>query len=210
MKEKDSELGVSKKTLQLEKVIAEAVERLNPGAIYQRPHPGAIYQMLAQLRETNECDDYHDWGYQIRMVNNDKYCGKLLVLENKWRSSYHYHKVKQETFIVLVGHVFLYLEHEGLGEERTGSLAGYCEKAVAVTLEPGQQYTIDPTDRHWMRMSGASKIAVILEVSTHDDDEDTYRLPHEDADEEVQTRATGKVLLVTPEESGETGGEADV
>ena len=42
-------------------------------------------------------DEDHDWGYQLRFVNNDEYCGKFLVLDNQTPGSFHYHIKKKET-----------------------------------------------------------------------------------------------------------------
>ena len=115
---------------------------------------------LTEIAEKNEIDDDHDWGYQVRMVNESGYCGKFLVLENHDRGGYHYHEKKKETFIVLRGHVTVRVE----GSE--GQIV------FSKTLERGEQVTIQPLERHWMK--AFSTPSIVLEVSTHDDDEDTY------------------------------------
>ena len=35
------------------------------------------------------------WGKEIWMVNNDKYCGKLLCFNKKSKFSMHYHLIKE-------------------------------------------------------------------------------------------------------------------
>lgn len=105
-------------------------------------------------------DADHDWGYQVRMVNEPEYCAKLLVLENDTPGSLHYHEKKKETFIILMGEVAVSTPH--YFPERGLSTIFYKTGAI-ITLEPGT--------KHEMKNTGGS-VAVILEVSTHDDDED--------------------------------------
>lgn len=109
----------------------------------------------------NKVDDDHDWGYQIRFVNEPEYCGKFLVLENTTKGSLHYHKIKKETFIVLCGEVVIstphYLPERGLS---------------SIFSKAGGIFTIPPKTPHDMK--AAVTPCVILEVSTHDDDDDTY------------------------------------
>ena len=40
------------------------------------------------------------WGYEQWFVNNDKYCGKRLLLNRGYQCSVHYHKIKEETFYI--------------------------------------------------------------------------------------------------------------
>jgi len=48
-----------------------------------------------------------DWGRELWIVNNDKYCGKILELNKGYRCSIHYHKIKDETFYILEGRVLM-------------------------------------------------------------------------------------------------------
>lgn len=43
------------------------------------------------------------WGYEIWMVNNDKYCGKILHFNKNAKFSMHYHLIKDETWFVREG-----------------------------------------------------------------------------------------------------------
>lgn len=113
---------------------------------------------LREIARRNTIDGDHDWGYQIRMVSEKEYCGKLLVLTNHEPGGHHYHNAKKETFIVLQGQVELMVTSEG-------NISHY-------DLSTGEQVTINPTD--WHRMTAKRIDAVILEVSTHDSDDDTY------------------------------------
>ena len=94
------------------------------------------------------------WGREEWIVN-DEYCGKFLHVNAGKSSSLHYHKTKKETYCILKGTIHLRLNG-------TGRLLGEMEIA---TIEPGQTH----------QFTGITD-AVILEVSTHHDDEDTVRL----------------------------------
>lgn len=116
-------------------------------------------QMLIDLDEIgtgNIVDKRHRWGYQIRMVNRDEYAAKFLVLENGEKGSLHYHKQKTETFIVLSGKLCVLIGDDEL------------------VLIQGGWCTIRPGEKH--QMWAIEFPALVLEVSTHDDDSDTYRL----------------------------------
>ena len=103
----------------------------------------------------------HKWGYEIWLVNNKRYCGKLLVLENTTPSSLHYHKKKTETFIVLSGRAKI------VRVSKTGL-------TTAGMMMPGDSVTIPKRLTH--RFQAVEGDAVILEVSTHHEDSDTYRV----------------------------------
>jgi len=103
-------------------------------------------------------DTAHDWGYQIRMVNEPEYSAKFLVLtEPEVKGSYHHHGGKKETMRVLQGK------------------AGYKDyKGGTCVLSTGSQVTLLPGQAHQMWAIDAP--ALILEVATHDDDRDTHRI----------------------------------
>ena len=101
-------------------------------------------------------DEDHDWGYQLRFVNEKEYCGKFLVLVNDIPGSFHSHRVKKETFIVLYGEV---------------AVEGYVRKEW---LGVGEMCTIEPGEYHMMMANVVP--CIVLEVSTHDEDSDTYRI----------------------------------
>lgn len=114
---------------------------------------------LDLLRSCCEVDDDHEWGYELRLVNEPEYCGKLLILDSKESSSLHYHRKKKETFIVLSGEVELYFS------------GGDGDGKVVLT----GRVTIEPLVRHRFRAINNTR-AIILEVSTHHEDADTYRV----------------------------------
>jgi mannose-6-phosphate isomerase-like protein (cupin superfamily) len=109
------------------------------------------------------------WGYEKWIENNDLYCGKHLhVLPDKW-CSLHYHKIKKETFYVISGEMKLHytknMEIDLL----------YLNLLDSITLKEGESFTIEPYTLH--RFSSNLSIPCdFIEISTHHDDEDSYRL----------------------------------
>ncbi len=96
------------------------------------------------------------WGREVWIVNCPKYCGKLLFLDKGAISSLHYHKKKQETFYALSGQIGLSIEGKGY------------------MLNPfSRPETIYPRQKH--QFTGLSDNIIILEISTHHDDNDVVR-----------------------------------
>ena len=103
---------------------------------------------------------HKDWGYELELVNNEKYCAKFLFLRPGWQCSLHRHRDKDETFTVLDGEMELELGAD-LGFERN--------------MHCGDSQRIDPGLYH--RFSNhTDHTCLILEVSTHHSDEDVERL----------------------------------
>lgn len=94
------------------------------------------------------------WGSEEWIVNRD-YCGKLLWLNRGYQCSLHYHKIKHETFYLLDGLVWMTVN------------------GTSFLLQPGESVEIEPCTQH--RFAGRQN-SLILEVSTHHDDDDVYRL----------------------------------
>ena len=95
-----------------------------------------------------------EWGEEHWIVNRE-YCGKKLLLKKGWRCSIHYHPVKDETFHLESG--LVYLELEGQGR----------------LLRPGDTVHIPTGTPH--RFNGLQD-SVILEFSTRHDDDDVVRV----------------------------------
>ena len=98
------------------------------------------------------------WGREIWLVNNEKYCSKLLYVNKGASGSYHYHKNKQETFYGIAGIVWLTVEDEHF------------------LLHPfASPITVMPYEKH--SIAGLLKEnSIILEVSTPHSDEDVVRI----------------------------------
>jgi mannose-6-phosphate isomerase-like protein (cupin superfamily) len=43
------------------------------------------------------------WGYELWITNTEKYCGKILHIVKDKKSSWHYHKLKDEVMYVQYG-----------------------------------------------------------------------------------------------------------
>lgn len=102
------------------------------------------------------------WGYEKWIVNNKKYCGKLLYFVKGKKCSWHYHKIKEETFYVQSGKILLNVgwdENIDFSEE--------------VTLVAGDSYHIKPGMKHQMT---ALEITEMFEFSTEHFEEDSYRI----------------------------------
>lgn len=95
------------------------------------------------------------WGHE-EIIANAGFCFKRLVIKKGWRVSYHHHKIKDELFYCESGLVNLRLN--GKVKE----------------LRPRQWARIRPGDWHSM---GAIEDSVLLEASTHDDPQDSFRDP---------------------------------
>ncbi len=107
-----------------------------------------------------------DWGYEFWFANNDKYCGKTIYIEYEKFSShgnFHYHREKDETFFVISGVLGI-----DFFDEET-------EVFNSVTLHAGQSIRIAPNTKH--RFTAFSpEGSEFIEVSTHHDEKDSYRV----------------------------------
>lgn len=95
------------------------------------------------------------WGKETWLENNEKYCCKILTLKKGFQCSLHRHAVKDEMFLVIDGHVRLEAGERVL-EMREGHF---------VRIQPGVLH----------RFRGIED-STIIEVSTHHDDADSYRV----------------------------------
>ena len=103
------------------------------------------------------------WGDEVWLVNNDLYCGKLLIIDKGAESSYHYHKTKTETFWCLEGYATLIVEGR--------------EHMMAAFTRPK---TIYPYEKH--KFIGITQ-AIFVEISTTHDDNDVVRIKKSKAGE---------------------------
>jgi mannose-6-phosphate isomerase-like protein (cupin superfamily) len=104
------------------------------------------------------------WGYEVWFVNNHLYCGKLLHVNRKSRSSngrMHYHMIKDETFYVIKGVLTLDII--------------LLDKLITLKLRKGDSVRLDPNTPH--RFSAGFFSCDFIEASTHHEDSDSYYLP---------------------------------
>ena len=95
------------------------------------------------------------WGEEQWLVNNEKYCGKRMLIKEGYYCSYHKHKIKEETFYVLDGILEVIKEGQYL------------------VVKGGETLHLKPGEYHSFR---ALKDTTFFEFSTQHLDEDNYRL----------------------------------
>ena len=102
------------------------------------------------------------WGFEKWIVNTELYCGKLLHFNMGKRCSWHYHKIKDETFYVQSGELLLmYGEDDDIN------------KGNIMVMRPGDKFHVYPGLRHQMQ---ARIDTELFEFSTQHFDSDSYRI----------------------------------
>ena len=102
------------------------------------------------------------WGFEKWIVNTELYCGKLLHFNMGKRCSWHYHKIKDETFYVQSGELLLmYGEDDDIN------------KGKIMVMRPGDTFHVYPGLRHQMQ---ARVDTELFEFSTQHFDSDSYRI----------------------------------
>lgn len=110
---------------------------------------------------TDCCHVPKGWGSELIIVNNEKYCGKILIFREGCQFSMHYHIIKQETWYVNKGvFKFTWINTE-TAEQHTK------------TLEEGDVVTIPIGLPHQLK---AITDGEIFEISTQHFDSDSYRV----------------------------------
>ena len=101
------------------------------------------------------------WGKETILVNNEEYCGKILSFNKGTQFSMHMHVKKRETFYVVKGR----LKVETI----------LTEWAIKEAFEicAGQVINIPRLAFHQLTALEESEI---IEISTHHDDLDSYRV----------------------------------
>ena len=95
------------------------------------------------------------WGDEKVIHNNERYCVKILSLNKDGRCSLHYHKRKEESFLVLSGKVEVDFVVDG-------------EETIMI-LEEGESVDIPPYVAHRFKALESSEL---LEASSQDLEED--------------------------------------
>lgn len=111
------------------------------------------------------------WGYELWLVNKEEYCGKLLFFVKGKKCSYHYHRIKDETFYVHSGKIeLMYSDDPDLDK---GFVWQGRDKRERVILSKGDVFHIPVGRRHQMR---ALEDTELFEFSTQHFDTDSYRI----------------------------------
>ena len=110
------------------------------------------------------CDKFvsKGWGYEHWIVNKKEYCGKLLFFKKGMRCSWHYHKLKDETFHVHGGSLIV-----------LHSRKDNPDFAERVVLGAGDSFYVPVGLRHQMI---ALEDTWMYEFSTEHFDEDSHRI----------------------------------
>lgn len=105
------------------------------------------------------------WGSETWIVNNN-YCGKILKFNRGAEFSTHFHVEKEETFYVLDGVIeFTYFDLD-------------CGEEITRQFIEGDVINIPKCQPH--RVKAISK-STIIEISTHHEDSDSYRIKKGDS-----------------------------
>jgi mannose-6-phosphate isomerase-like protein (cupin superfamily) len=106
------------------------------------------------------------WGEEVWVVNNDKYCGKILNFKAGAKFSDHFHVKKTETFFVVEGELSI----------KTIDLEN-AEQRVQI-IKTGDVVDIPPLCPHQITAITDSRI---IEFSTTHFDNDSYRIAKGDS-----------------------------
>lgn len=104
-----------------------------------------------------------EWGHELILENNELYCLKVLVCEDRiWSSKgkYHFHRIKDETFLVIEGILEIDVEIKG----------GVFSSQY---LKEGDHLRILPNTKHRFRSAG--RRCKFIEASTPDSPDDSVR-----------------------------------
>jgi len=104
------------------------------------------------------------WGYEDWLVNKEEYCGKLLFIKKDKKFSWHYHKLKDETFYIHSGKVQITY---GFEDDIRSS------RIERLTLEAGDTFYVPVGMRHQVKGLLDTQM---FEFSTTHFDEDSYRI----------------------------------
>lgn len=101
------------------------------------------------------------WGYELWIINNEKYCGKSLFFNKNSKCSMHYHLKKEETWLVRSGEFILrYINGENA-------------EVNEIHLKDNETYTIPIGLPHQLETETGGEI---VEISTEHFDYDSYRI----------------------------------
>jgi quercetin dioxygenase-like cupin family protein len=102
------------------------------------------------------------WGVEKWIINSNFYCGKILHFDKGKKCSFHYHKLKTETFYLQTGKVLI-----------LHSFEDEIDAVETTTLNPGQSFHVPVGLRHQII---ALEESDLFEFSTQHFEEDSYRI----------------------------------
>jgi len=101
------------------------------------------------------------WGHEIWMVNNEKYCGKILHFDKNAKFSMHYHLLKDESWYLSYGKlIFRWINTKNaiVKEEEFN-------KGESIHIPPGLPHQLEALEE-----------TEIIEISTQHFDSDSHRV----------------------------------
>lgn len=101
------------------------------------------------------------WGYELQIVNNGKYCGKILHFNQNGLGSSHYHIDKYETWFIAKGCVEIF---------------GVNPDSAMEYMIIGKEGDVIDVPRGIIHQVHATTDTDIFEISTPDSEEDNYRV----------------------------------
>lgn len=115
------------------------------------------------------------WGHELIFANEPLYCGKILHFNTGEKTSMHFHAEKVETFYVLTGEYNIITIHT------------YDATRNVTHLMPGEKMDIPRLFPHQIvSVFGGD----IIEVSTHDEASDSYRIEEGSSQRVTNTEQT--------------------
>lgn len=116
---------------------------------------------VTNFLECDGCNVPKGWGHEIVFVNNELYCGKLLVFKQGAKFSMHYHLIKDETWYVEEGEfIYRWIDTDTAEVIEKKLIVGDTVRQL-----PGQPHQLE-----------ALSNGTIFEVSTQHFDSDSYRV----------------------------------
>jgi mannose-6-phosphate isomerase-like protein (cupin superfamily) len=120
-----------------------------------------VYRTLSKIEESRGISK--GWGKEITVVNNDKYCGKLMHFPYMGGiTSMHFHGKKDEIFYVETGTIKLIRIDPDIAKE------------YEHTIHQGEGVHIPALTIH--QLQALENNTIVLEISTTDEDHDLYRV----------------------------------
>jgi quercetin dioxygenase-like cupin family protein len=110
---------------------------------------------------TECCKIPKGWGHELIIVNNEEYCGKILVFKKGCKFSMHYHIKKQETWYANKG-IFIF---KWIDTDTAEIHEDVLELGDVVTIPRGMPHQLE-----------AIEDGEIFEISTQHFDTDSYRI----------------------------------
>ena len=110
------------------------------------------------------------WGSEEWLVNTEMYCAKYLNLLKGFQCSLHYHRIKDETFYVMFGEVEVEIAIS-LGDSKDVASQSM---TMPIRYKQGESIRVKPRVIH--RFKALTDTVKLLEVSTHHEDKDSYRI----------------------------------